>query len=183
MKGNSRHSGYVRADNDWYAEPRHAIDALLDVETFWGMIWDPACGSGNIPDACKARELDAVGSDIISRTPDYPMTSDFLTTPPLHATSIISNPPYLLAEMFALHALSIAQNKVALLTRTMFLEGQGRHARLFKPYPFARMWQFSSRISMPPGGTDVPARNGSIAYMWLVWDPEHRGAPTVGWLP
>jgi hypothetical protein len=47
-KGNARGSGYVRASDDFYREPRWAVDALLDVERFDGIVWDPACGSGNI---------------------------------------------------------------------------------------------------------------------------------------
>ena len=40
---------------------------------------------------------------------------------------IITNPPFRLAERFALKALSLANTGVALLVRTVFIESVGRH--------------------------------------------------------
>ena len=188
MTGNNRNSGYDRATDDWYREPRRAIDALLDVETFNGVIWDPSCGGGNIPDACKARRLPFLGSDIRNRGWPETIVMDFLDPfwrigQPMPANHIVCNPPYNVAEQFVLRGLERVRGKVAVIVRTAFLEGSGRYARLFKPHPPARIWQFSSRISMPPGGVDVPATNGSVAYCWVVWDREHQGSPVFGWLP
>lgn len=187
MTGNDRNSGYARATNDWYVEPRRAIDALLDVEAFDGVVWDPACGGGNIPDACRGRHIPFIGSDIEDRGWPHTIIKDFLHPFPearIHvpADHIITNPPYGVAEKFVHRALENVRGKVAVIVRTAFLEGQGRYARLYKPHPPARIWQFSWRVSMPPGGVDVPASNGSVSYCWIVWDREHVGAPVFGWL-
>ncbi len=37
-----------RSANDFYCEPRSAIDALLDAEPFEGLVWDPAAGDSAI---------------------------------------------------------------------------------------------------------------------------------------
>lgn len=180
--GNNRNSGYERAAADWYCEPRRAIDALLDTEEFEFSVFDPACGGGNIPEACRARGMAAAGSDLVNRGYPIGQPRDFLTFDAQYA-NVVTNPPYALAEQFVLRALPRTLYKVAVIVRTAFLEGQSRHRRLFKPHPPARIWQFSSRVSMPPGGTDVQARNGSVAYCWIVWDRSHVGPPAFGWLP
>lgn len=185
MTGNARSSGYDRAANDWYIEPKLATERLLDAELFTGPVWDPACGGGNIPAVCRSRGLKALASDLVDRGAPECWFGDFLTVDVLRVTAneIITNPPFSLAEQFVHRAISLVQGKVAILARTAFLEGQGRLERLFKPTPPARIWQFASRISMPPGGSQVEAKNGSTAFCWIVWDPEYRGAPAFGWLP
>ena len=82
---------------------------------------------------------------------------------------------------FLLHALKLTTGKVALLARLALLEGQKRRA-LFQSTPLARVWVSSRRVSMPPGGTDIPAKGGAIAYAWFVWERGYSGAPSLGWL-
>lgn len=175
-----RASGYDRADYDWYVEPRWLVDALLDVEQFEGLCWDPACGGGNIPEAIIARGGRCFGSDISNR--GYGATGvDFFRGPGDRAHHIVSNPPYGVIEPWIERALSLTTGKVAILARLALLGGQKR--TFFARTPLARVWVSSRRASMPPGGTDVPATGGAIAYAWFVWEHGHVGAPTIGWLP
>lgn len=175
-----RFSGYDRAIADWYTEPRWLVDALLDVETF-GAAWDPACGGGNIPDAVRARGGVCYATDAVNRGyAGHGGTVDFFTCIPL-APNIISNPPYSLIEPWIERALDKTTEKVALLARLALLEGQKRRG-LFARTPLARVWVSSRRASMPPGGVDVPASGGSIAYAWFVWEHGHKGPPTLGWI-
>jgi hypothetical protein len=53
---------------------------------------------------------------------------------------------------------------------------------MFRETPLARVWVSRRRVSMPPGGTDIEAKGGSIAYAWFVWDHRHTGKITVDWL-
>ena len=66
-RGYPRRSGYARVDRDFYVEPRWVVELLLDVETFEGAVYDPACGSGTIPSVCLQRGIPATGSDIVHR--------------------------------------------------------------------------------------------------------------------
>lgn len=180
-KGNARSSGYARNSHDWYVESASAVDALLDVETFDGTVWDPACGGGNIPLRCRARGMEAVGSDIVDRGAGG-FIVDFFAMDHLLGPVVVTNPPFVYAQRFVEHALKLGAAKVAIIQRLAFLEGQER-GKMFRATPPARVWVFSSRQSMPPGGMDVPAQSGSVAYCWIVWDKTHCGRTDIGWLP
>ena len=98
-------SGYERWADDWYQEDAACVDALLAVERFDGLVWDPACGEGNIPKRCLAAGIPAVGSDLVDR--GYGRRSDFLTMEPADmAAHIICNPPYGVIETWIERALA-----------------------------------------------------------------------------
>jgi tRNA1(Val) A37 N6-methylase TrmN6 len=80
---------------------------------------------------------------------------------------IITNPPFRLAEQFALTARERAREGVALLVRTTFLESGGRFANLFSKYRPNAVLQFSERVPMHKGRL---IENGSTAtaYCWIV---------------
>jgi hypothetical protein len=180
MTGNARGSGYERHENDWYKESRYSIDALLDAEPFIGPIWDPACGGGNIPTACRDRGYEAIGSDIKDR--GFGTTGvDFLMSD-RRVDKIVSNPPYGIIQPWIERCLQVTTGKVAILARLALLEGKARGA-WFPSTPLARVWVHSSRVSMPPGDSDAPAKGGSVAFAWFVFEHGNAGPPTIGWLP
>ncbi len=176
-----RASGYERAERDWYCEPRWIVDALLSVETFAGACWDPAAGGGNIPDAVIAQGLPCIATDIRPQRDDV-RQMDFLNGICGGVSNIISNPPYGVIVPWVDRARSIATEKVAILGRLAFLEGQARRP-WFQSTGLTRVWVSSRRPSMPPGGVDMKASGGSIAFAWFVWERGHSGAPSLGWLP
>ena len=62
---------------------------------------------------------------------------------------------------------------VAAQSRRMFFENS----------PLARVWVFSKRIPrMHRHNYDGPVSSSSIAFAWFVWDHQHCGPPTLGWL-
>ncbi|MCQ8240546.1 hypothetical protein [Rhizosaccharibacter radicis] len=175
-----RASGYERAAADWYVEPRWCVDAMLDAEPpFSGLVWDPFAGSGTIPGRLRARGIPAIASDLHDRGCGV-SGSDFFTTRTA-ASSIVANPPYGRAREVVDRGLSMTTDRVCLLLRLAFLEGQGRRA-WFPTSPLARVWVSSRRISMPPGDSDIPATGGAIAYAWFVWAHGHCGKPQIGWI-
>jgi hypothetical protein len=184
MKGNPRGSGYEKAEDNWYQETREAVDLLLDHEPFGGPVWDPACGEGNIPKACRARNIAALGSDLVDR--GFGKTNlNFLTITGVFRGDVVTNPPFDVIESFIHHALKISTGKVAIVGRLALLEGRRRRETLFTVTPFARVWVFSRRMSMPPGGRGIVAKGGSVPFAWFVWDRAHPiGEPArVGFLP
>lgn len=183
MKGNPRSSGFERVANDWYAESPENVKALLEMESFPEPVWDPAAGGGNIPRALlDVGYTQVVASDKVAR--GCGLTMDFLSCrePLFEALSIVSNPPFSLAAEFVIHGLTLVE-KVAVLQRTVWLEGERRYQSLFSKGHLARVWQFRSRVSMPPGGSETPAQNGSVAYAWFLFDRTHSGPFEGGWLP
>jgi hypothetical protein len=91
--------------------------------------------------------------------------------------SIVTNPPFSLAESFVRKAKTLAGEKFAFLLRLAFLEGEGRRLLLQdQTFPLARVWVFSGRVGFYGGA-------GMICYAWFVWDRSYSGPPTVGWVP
>jgi hypothetical protein len=174
----SEDSGYGRLAADWYCEPPEFVHDLLDVEDFSGVTLDPCCGGGNIPRVFHARGLECLGSDIVYR--GFGTVADFFanTTP---VDNLVSNPPFELLKKgeFIDHALSIARNKVAIIARLAFLEAECRR-EFFERVPLARVWISIGRVSMPPGGTNIPAKGGKTCYAWFVFEHGHRGKWTEG---
>lgn len=174
-----RDSGYTRVANDWYVEPRWCVDALLDVERFSGLSWDPSCGGGNIPIAMQERGLECWGSDIADR--GYGQTGLCFFDCEHVADNIVTNPPFGVIEDYIRRALQQTRRKVAILARLALLEGIERQ-KLFRSTPLARVWVSSRRISMPPGGSGIKASGGSIAYGWFIWEHGHEGRAQLEWL-
>lgn len=183
-RGNSRNSGYDRVEDDWYAELPSAVEALLSAETFEGPIWDPACGGGNIPKTCATRGYASYGTDIAYRGFGPTQSVDFLSTLCRdNVGSIICNPPFRPSVDFVLRGLECATDKVAILQRTAWLEGDDRWKRLFSLNRLMRVHQFRDRISIPPGGRpDITASGGSIPFAWFVFSRKHNGPPILGWI-
>jgi hypothetical protein len=173
--------GTNRHEDDWYRTPPDCTRALLSVESFGMEVWECACGDGAI-----SRELEAYGhkvasTDLIDR--GYGTGGvDFVAASELWAPDIITNPPYELADEFALHALDLGVNKMALLCRLAWLEGSERHEKLWSQRKLARVWVFAPRQTLWRGDDDSEDDGGMTAYAWFVFEREHDGAPTLGWL-
>ena len=171
-----------REPYDFYSTPPEATKALLDRESFPGLVWEPACGSGAMSEVLEtAGEIESVvSSDICDR--GFGMASiDFLSAKSTGAFDhIITNPPYGRAQEFIEKALSSAKHKVAMLLKLNFLEGQKR-AQFFKEHPPARIYVFSKRLSFNKGDEKSKGR-GLLAYAWYVWEKGFTGDPTLQWI-
>jgi hypothetical protein len=175
-------SSRPRGQNDFYRTPRASTEALLNVETFDERVWEPACGDGAISTVLWARGHDVISTDLN----DYKFGTcgvNFLTEYDLVAPTIITNPPFLLADQFIQHALHLGAHKAAFLLRLAFLEGMRRHTTLFAPTPPARVWVHSRRQTLWIGDDpDARGTGGAIAFAWFVWDRTHTGPTQLGWL-
>lgn len=176
-----RASGYDREENDWYVESAATVRAFLRAEDIptTARIHDPCCGGGNIPRTAIEMGYRATGSDIVDR--GYGTVADALTdlTP---ADVIVTNPPYGIIEPVIRRCLERAPT-VCILARLAFLEGRKRALEFWPQVPLRRIWVSGRRLSMPPGGKKINAKNGSIAYAWFVFSwADINGEPTVGWL-
>lgn len=169
-----------RERDHFYPTPPRGTEALLSVETFPRHVWEPACGEGDISRVLAAAGHEVLSTDLIDRGFGQGGV-DFLLDYQTRSPAIITNPPFYLAEDFALHAIARAESKVALLARLAWLEGAARHAKVFKPHPPSRVWVFSRRLGMKRGALAVD-RGGLIAFAWFVWDRAHVGPTQLGWL-
>jgi hypothetical protein len=183
-----RHAAVERGF-DCYQTPPAAVRALLAVETFSKVIWEPACGPGSIVKVLRAAGHQVYASDLV----DYGCPGaiggiDFLTSniPENSVATIITNPPYRLANDFVAHALTLHVPKVVMLLRLAFLEGQ-RRSYLLDGGSLARVYVFRDRLPMMHReGWRGPRASSSIAFAWYVFERGHCG-PThlhrLSWRP
>lgn len=172
---------WAREEHEHYVEPEWCSRRLFEVEQFEGGIEDPCCGFGRIPIAAKARGHYPIRArDIVDR--GYPgcEVQDFLTSGDT-LENVVANPPFDIFQPFALHALKVTRRKVALIWLVRTLPA----ARWLQDTPLARIHLLTPRPSMPPG--HVIARGekpggGKQDFCWLVWDRDHEGPPSIGWL-
>lgn len=174
-----------RPEGDFFSTGARAVYALLEVERFPGVVWEPACGDGAIsrileeqPDVSKV-----ISTDLYNH--GYGAAGvDFLGHTDIHPDHVITNPPFGrdMPEKFAKKALMVASGKVAVFARLAWLEGQRRYQTLWSEHPPARIWVFPDRVPLARGGGDE--QTGLIAFAWFVWEPGHS-APisSLGWLP
>ena len=178
-----------RPPADFYETPPMAVHSLLDVERFEGRVWEPACGKGAISQVLKEHDVSVVSSD----KHDYGYGEpdiDFLRRKHrerylLEADNIITNPPFKLAVDFALLGCDFirkTKGKLALLNRLVWLESAARKP-MFESTPLARVHVFSRRLPMMhrPGYKKRKAAS-MVAFAWFVWEWDHEGPPTIGWI-
>lgn len=160
--------------NDFFPTPPWATRALcesLHIDKGLRTAWEPAAGEGHMVRPLSEYFDSVYASDIHDYGVGYD-TLDFMTaalTP--RPAWVITNPPFNQAEAFAIKGLEVATAGVALLVRTSFLEGVGRHDRLFsqrgkRP---ALILQFTERVPMHKGRL-LEKGSTATSYCWILWD-------------
>src|SRR5215831_5450217 len=140
-----QHAHKDRGDDAYFTDPV-AVEALVQVEKLPEVMWDPACGSGNIVKVLRAHGHKVYASDLN----DYGFGQsgvDFLATdaiPP--AQAVVTNPPFKLLQPFVERALTLTP-LVIMLARLAFYEGQ-RRSKLLEESGLARIHVFRNRLPM-----------------------------------
>lgn len=143
---------------------------------------EPACGGGHMSMPLAEYFRSVTSSDAFEY--GFGEVKEFLSSdyPVGSFDWVITNPPFKLAEEFVLKSLPIANEGVAMLVRTVFLESVGRYNRLFKNNPPAIFAQFVERVPMVKGRLDQKATTAT-GYAWLVWKKRNTHPPLVSWVP
>lgn len=176
----SNHSSSERAEWDYYATPRKAVDGLLRLEKFRPAIWECACGEMAISKPLTDAGYSVRSSDIVNRGNE---TIDFLAIDnQFWGGDIVTNPPFAKATEFIEKALSIVTDgaKVALFLRVQFLEGVKRRA-MFDHSPPKRIWVSSRNLRCAKNGDFASATGNASTYCWIVWEKGFKGRPELGW--
>lgn len=162
----------TRALCKWLAE-REYITADMDVS-------EPACNRGYMAKTLEEYFAEVHASDIHDYGYNYDV-KDYLQGELVQTDWTITNPPFRLAEEFALRALNNSEEGVALFVRTAFLESVGRYKNLFSQYWPSDVLQFSERVVLHKGKLS-PKGSTATAYCWVVWGPDPK--PTnFHWIP
>jgi hypothetical protein len=172
-----RISGYVRIANDRYETPAWVTDALSPHLCKLALhVWEPAAGSGKMVEALRSQGYRVHASDIATGT-------DFLkaSLPSDQIQAIVTNPPYGIGQAFIEHALALTKpvgGVVAMLMHATYDHAKCRR-HLFADCPaFAKRLVLTQRIVF----FDRPGAAPSTNHVWLVWDWQHKGAPTVAYI-
>jgi hypothetical protein len=173
---------WAKHPEGFYIEPHWVDECLFKCEQFVGGLWDPAAGTGRIPDAARIHGYAVYASDIAHR--GYRHTDavfDFLRCEDAHAPNVVANPPFTLVRQFAEHALKLTTGKVALIMLARRLNA----ARWLSVLPLARVYLINPRPSMPPGPVLLAGEKpggGKQDFVWLIFDHKHKGPPQLHWL-
>src|SRR5574337_198642 len=166
-----RHALIDRKD-DLYETPECAVHALMAVERLpQGAVWEPACGPGAIARVIKQYGYRVYATDLVDyASPDQDQARiDFLLEqqgPDFHIGSIVTNPPYKLAQQFVSHALLLCP-RVVMLLRLAFLESERRTAILDNGW-LARVHVFKNRLPMMHrDGWEGPKASSSVPFAWF----------------
>lgn len=146
---------------------------------------EPAANRGHMVRPLEEYFDHVLSSDIFDYGAGFMIDDYLFGVNPTPTDWTITNPPFRLAEQFINRALETSKIGTAIIARTAFLEGIGRHERLFSVRPPSHILQFSERVVMHKGKL---TRNGSTAtaYCWMVWNCEYESQKTVtqfNWIP
>ena len=182
---------------DYFGTPPWATRALLEAISPDPRltVWEPAAGAGFMVRPLAEHFARVIATDIVPGAGAHAV--DFLApqADAIAADWIITNPPYVHADRFALAALRRARVGVALFVRSAFLEGRSRHTNLYAAHPPSAVYQFVERVVLhegDPPDPDIPALNRSsgktvkpstaTAYVWMVWQKGASPGTALRWL-
>ncbi|MGO9174282.1 MAG: hypothetical protein ACLP7P_20280 [Rhodomicrobium sp.] len=186
----------TRADHDFYPTPPEAVRALLSVESFDGLIWEPACGDGAIAKELARHEHSVHATDLIDRGygtggQDFlsPLTLTRTLVEQPQVKHIVTNPPYSyrrgIADKFVGQALRITRQtggKVAMMLNLGCLAHPLR-TKKWQADPPAAIHIMDELVCWPNGNRRQAGRYiAEHRYCWIVWTHEPHGPTKVNWL-
>lgn len=151
----------LKAGNaDDFQTPKEALYPLIPYLKKDWIIWECACGKGNLVKGLEEFGFETVGTDIEYYN-DGTIAFDFLTSKPVTWDCIITNPPYSIKEKFLERCYELKTPFALLLPLTTF-ESKKRQS-LFKKYGVQVIF-FDKRINF-----ETPSGNGSGAWFATAW--------------
>ena len=162
-----------RKKSDFYETPYSMTEQLLEVEKMVGSVLEPARGNGAISrmiGACESYDL-KTGRNFLKEKRQF--------------NTIITNPPFSLAQEFILKAKQVATKKIIFLLPLSYLHGKKRYDTIWtdKDFPLARIYVFTRYPLL--GETlrqDGKYNTGMMVYAWYVWEKGYVGEPVIKWL-
>ena len=180
------------------SEPHHSLDdfptppwatrALLD-HLIDGRLWpyvdgqsvrEPAANRGHMVKPLAEYFGRVEASDIHDYGAGFAVQDYLFGPPPPRTDWTITNPPFRLAEQFVARALECS-DAVAMIVRSAFLEGVGRHKSLFSVRRPRLVLQFTERVVMHKGKLSAKGSTAT-AYCWIVWTKSRVHTTEFDWI-
>jgi hypothetical protein len=180
-----------RENNDYYATPISSTEALLENIQFKGDFIEPCVGGGHIAEVIKKYypENKVYGLDLVDRGYPGTVVANFLEYDFNNQKfdSIITNPPYSLAQEFLEKSMTILNKngKIAMFLKIQFLEGAKRE-KMFKKYPPRYVYVFTKRQNPWRNGSPLDEKgkpwSSTMCFAWFVWEEGFKGEPIIRWI-
>lgn len=176
-----------RAGGDYYTTDPEAVKEFLN--KFFipreSVVWEPACGSGNISNVLVENGYNVVSTDLYDR--GYGVFGfDFLETEkvPDNCSLIMTNPPYSLADEFILHALEILpyNGRAAFLLNISYLSGKRRYKDIYSKHFLDLVYIYSHRINCYKNNENT-GHSSPVNYGWFVFRKNNYiTEPKIYWI-
>lgn len=180
---------YTRVEKDYYATDPQSVRDLLKIHEFnCKDCLEPCVGNGNIVNTFKEfyPEANFTCIDIVNRGYDC-ILQNYLEYSDKKFNTIITNPPYSLAQEFIEHSLDLLNpdGQCAMFLKIQFLEGVKRQS-FFKKYPPKYVYVFSKRQSPWNNGSPVNEQGkkwaSTMCFCWFIWEKDFVGDPIIRWI-
>ena len=143
----------TKSSND-FQTPKFALNPLLPYLKKDWLIWECACGSGNLIKALTSKGFSTIGTDILTG-------DDFLKWKPEKFDCIITNPPYSIKQQFLERCYELKKPFALLLPLTTF--ETYKRQELFKKYGVEVIF-FPKRINF-----ETPDGKGHGSWFMTAW--------------
>ena len=182
-----------RESNDYYATPPIATRLLLEQLSLGNdTILEPSAGEGHIVKVLKEYypNNEITANDLIWRNSRIGESVtggiDFLKwQSDRKFDTIITNPPFKLAQQFVEKSLTLANHYVIIFAKLAFLETVERK-KLFDDTPLKYVYVHSRRVSPWRNGNEFDEKGkpwaSPMAFAWFVWEIGYKGEALVRWL-
>lgn len=181
-----------RVDNDYYATPRNATEAILNKVELSGSILEPAAGQGHISKVLTEYypNNEIISTDLVQREDRFgiPVRGgiDFLTYEfDRKFDNILTNPSFKVAQKFVERSLELSNDKVIIFAKIELLEG-ARRRKLFESTPLKYVYVFSRRVNPLRNGEELDEKGepwkSTMCFAWFVWEHKYKGEPIIRWL-
>lgn len=145
------------------------IRGLITGRYFFNTIWEPACGCGNISKVLRSNGYEVISSDLQDR--GFGLSGvDFLdsVTVPERCNTIITNPPYSLANEFILHAMDILPDfgRYYALMNLSYLTGIQRNETIYKKGYLRAIHIYPHRINCYKNNINT-GHSSPVNYAWF----------------
>lgn len=180
IKGSSiiggANSNRARTKNDFYPTPEIASSSFLNTWTppSTAEVFEPCGGDGSLIDVMKNRGINVVGSCDINPQRSDITKQDFLSlNSSLGGDTIITNPPFNLAEEFVRKSFDLGYETVAILIKATWFSAASR-IDLFENYRPSKKLDYTFRIDFMGMGRPV------MECCWVIWEGKNSSTTEYG---
>lgn len=186
-----------RAAGDYYTTDPTAVEEFinhmqkksrLSSGRFYVKIWEPACGCGNISKVLEQKGYRVISTDLYDR--GYGKSGiDFLTAElPFECDTIITNPPYNIADDFVKHVMEILPigGRYFALMNLSYLAGQKRFKEIYSNNYLYAIHVYTHRINCYKNNENT-GHSSPVNYAWFEYlKRSHNGnthfPPAIYWI-